>query len=212
MTDVQLDDSKMTVSVAIEFRGEPCCPKCGKSCAGYDSRVRTWRHLDSCQYKTLLVASIPRVQCQEHGVVQLETPWAQDSSRFTALFERVVIEWLKEANFSAVARRMKLSWDEVDGIMSRAIARGLARRETCSPTRIGVDETSFQKRHEYVTVVTNIDNSTMIAVMDMWPAYINAVTRHLPNAKIAFDRSHIAKHLGDAVNAGRSTESSTRSC
>ena len=79
---------------------------------------------------------------------------------------RAVIEWLKEANFSAVARRMKLSWDEVDGIMSRAVARGLSRREACSPTRIGVDETSFQKRHEYVTVVTNIENSTVIAVMD----------------------------------------------
>ena len=118
--------------------------------------------------------------------------------------------------------------------MSRAVARGLARREKISPTRIGVDETSFQKRHEYVTVVTNIDNSRVIAVMDgrteeslgsflgamdeprrsaikvaamdMWPAYINAVKQHLPNAKIAFDRFHIAKHLGDAVNAVRKDE------
>ena len=50
--------------------------------------------------------------------------------------------------------------------MSRAVARGLARREKISPTHIGVDETSFQKRYEYVTVVTNIDNSRVIAVMD----------------------------------------------
>jgi transposase len=78
----------------------------------------------------------------------------------------MVIQWLKEANFSAVERRMKLSWDEVDGIMSRAVARGPSRREKISLTRIGVDETSFQKRHEYVTVVTNIDNSSVIAVMD----------------------------------------------
>ena len=42
--------------------------------------------------------------------------------------------------------------------------------------------------------------------MDMWPAYINAVTRHLPSAKIAFDRFHIAKHLGDAVNGVRKDE------
>ena len=61
---------------------------------------------------------------------------------------------------------MKLSWEQVDGLMLSAIARGLSRREACSPTRIGVDETSFQKRHEYVTVVTNIENSTVIAVMD----------------------------------------------
>ena len=116
----------------------------------------------------------------------------------------------------------------------RAVARGLARREKISPIRIGVDETSFQKRHEYVTVVTNIDNSRVIALMDgrseeslsrylgsldqaqrtaitvaamdMWPAYINAVKQHLPNAKIAFDRFHIAKHLGEAVNAVRKDE------
>jgi transposase len=131
----------------------------------------------------------------------------------------VVIEWFKEANFSAVARRMKLSWERVDGIMSRAVARGLSRREACSPTRIGVDETSCQKRHEYATVVTIIEDSTVIAVMDgrteesfgsflgvmdeqhraaitvaamnMWPAHLNAVKRHLPNAKIAFDRFHV---------------------
>jgi transposase len=42
--------------------------------------------------------------------------------------------------------------------------------------------------------------------MDMWSAYINAVKQHLPNAKIAFDRFHIAKHLGDAVNAVRKDE------
>jgi len=61
-----------------------------------------------------------------------------------------------------------MSWHEVDGIMSRAVARGLARREKISPTRIGVDETFFQKFHEYVTVATNIDNSSVIAVMDGW--------------------------------------------
>lgn len=86
----------------------------------------------------------------------------------------------------------------------------------------------------YVTVVITIDNSRLIAVMDgrteeslssylgllseaqcsaipvaamdMLSAYINAVKQHLPIAKIAFDRFHIAKHLGDAVNAVRKDE------
>ena len=232
--DVRLDAPTATVEVVVEFRGDPCCPRCRKACVGYDSRRRVFRHLDTCQYKTHLIVDVPRIECAEHGVMQIDLSWAERNSRFTALFECVVIDWLKEANFSAVARRLKLSWDEVDGIMSRAVARGLARREKISPTRIGVDETSFQKRHEYVTVVTKIDNSSVIAVMDgrteeslgsflgamdephraaiqvaamdMWPAYINAVTRHLPNAKIAFDRFHIAKHLGDAVNAVRKDE------
>jgi transposase len=194
----------------------------------------SWRHLDRCQYKTFLLADIPRVQCAEHDVMQINAPWADRGSHFTALFECVVINWLRDANQSAVGRHLQLSWHEVDGIMWRAVARRLARREKISPTRIGVNETSFQKRHEYVTVVTNIDNSRVIAVMggpteeslsndlgsldqaqrsaiavaamDMWPAYINAVKQHLPNTKIAFDRFHIAKHLGNAVNAVRKDE------
>lgn len=98
--------------------------------------------------------------------MQIDAPWADRGSHFTALFECVVIDWLRDANQSAVGRQLQLSWHEVDGIMSRAVARVLARREMISPTRIRVDETSFQKRHEYVTVVTNIDNSRVIAVMD----------------------------------------------
>ena len=167
-------------------------------------------------------------------VFRLSCGSSDRGSHFTALFECIVIDWLREANQSAVGRQLQLSWHEVDGIMSRAVARGLARREKISPTRIGVDETSLQKRHEYVTVVTNIDNSRVIAVMDgrteeslsdylgsldqaqrtaiavaaidMWPAYINAVKHHLPNANISFGRFHIAKHLGDAVNAVRKDE------
>ena len=99
-------------------------------------------------------------------MVQVSVPWAEGGSRFTALFESPVIDWLNEASFAAVARRLGLSWDEVDGIMSRAVARGRSRREEGIPTRIGLDETSFQKRHEYVTVVTDLDGSRVVAVLD----------------------------------------------
>lgn len=78
----------------------------------------------------------------------MAVPWAERGSRFTALFEALVIDWLKEASLSAVARQLHLSWDEVDGIQGRAVARGLKRRKLDAPKRIGVDETSFQKRHE----------------------------------------------------------------
>jgi len=53
-----------------------------------------------------------------------------------------------------VADRMKLSWNAVDGIMQRAVKRGLSRREALSPTRISVDETAYQG-HDYITVVTD---------------------------------------------------------
>ena len=55
--------------------------------------------------------------------MQIEAPWADRGSHFTALFECVVIDWLRDANQSAVGRHLQLNWHEVDGIMSRAAKR-----------------------------------------------------------------------------------------
>ena len=61
------------------------------------------------QYRTFLVAKIPRAQCEDHGIAQIAVPWSDPGSRFTALFEALVIDWLKEASFFAVARQLSLS-------------------------------------------------------------------------------------------------------
>ncbi|MCF6282482.1 MAG: transposase [Candidatus Polarisedimenticolaceae bacterium] len=44
--------------------------------------------------------------------------------------------------------------------------------------------------------------------MDMWPAFINASLESLPNAKkkVAFDKFHIAKYLGEVVDEVRCEE------
>ena len=233
--DVRLEDGE--VEVFIEHTNSKLtCPDCGKKCSGYDTRSRTWRHLDTMQFRTLLTADVPRVECTEHGVKQVKVPWAEPGSRFTAMFEKVVIDWLKEASIAAVARLLRMSWDEVDGVMSRAVARGRARRESEPLRVIGIDETSFQKRHEYVTVVYDVERRRVVEVMDgrdqaalenfywdtplehletleavsmdMHAPYIAATKLHVPDAdsKIAFDRFHVAKHLGDAVNQVRRDE------
>ena len=84
--------------------------------------------MDTCQFRTILVADVPRVRCAVHGTKQILVPWAEPGSGFTALFEALVIDWLKEASDLAVARRMGLTWDQASGIQERAVARGLARR------------------------------------------------------------------------------------
>jgi transposase len=238
VADVELSVSKgeVTVQVEQEAGAKSCCPNCGKESPGYDSRRRRWRHLDTCQYKTILVADVPRVKCEEHGVVTVSVPWAEPGSGFTAMFEALVIDWLKEASTSAVSRLMGLSWNAIDGIMQRAVARGLSRREAVFPTQIGVDETAFRKRHDYVTIVSDQEEGSVLHVgsdrkketlkawyaslteeqreaiesvsMDMWPAFINATLESLPEAeeKIAFDKFHVAKYLGEAVDKVRRQE------
>ncbi len=237
VTDVELALDGGEVRVLVKHAGKQLqCPCCQQSAPGYDTRTRRWRHLDTCQYRTILVVEMPRVQCAEHGVKQIEAPWAEAGSGFTALYESLVIDWLKEASIAAVARQLNLSWDEVDGIMSRAVQRGLARRSTEAAPRTGIDETSFQKRHEYVTVVSDLDTSEVlyladnrtkdsingyfeqltdeqlvsieVVAMDMWLPYLNAARRYVPDAeeKIVFDRFHVARHIGAAVDQVRRAE------
>lgn len=233
--ELRLEAGEVEVRVASE-RAAWRCPTCGQEAPGYDTRERRWRHLDTCQYRTILIADVPRVECAEHGVGQVRVPWAEAGARFTALFEALVIDWLQEASLTAVARQLGLSWDEVDGIMSRAVARGLARRRVESPRKIGVDETSFQKRHEYVTVVSDLEAGRVLYVadehteaslsgfyqavgpagcagleviaMDMWRPYIAATRASVPAAdqKIAFDKYHVIRLLVDAVDRVRRVE------
>lgn len=106
------------------------CPECKAGSPGYDRvEERRWRHLDTMQYRTILVSRVPRVRCATHGVRQVLVPWAEERSRFTALFETWAIRLLRESTISGVAEWLGLSWDEVAHIQQRAVARGLARRD-----------------------------------------------------------------------------------
>jgi transposase len=237
VVDVELDIKESHVTVFLEHgQTRLKCGECGRPGTRYDHRERRWRHLDTCQFQTFLMAKVPRVQCDEHGVQQIAVPWAEEKSRLTALLEALVIDWLREASISAVSGQLRLTWDEVDGVMQRAVRRGLARRKKRLPSRIGIDETSFQKRHEYVTIVNDAETGNVIHVgdsrkkkvleefyggftrrqrervqlvaMDMWGPYIEATREAIPGAesKIAFDKFHIAKHLGDGVDKVRRQE------
>jgi transposase len=213
------------------------CAHCERELGVYDRRARRWRHLDTCQYRTILEAEVPRVECPEHGVVQVRVPWAEAKSRFTALLEGHVIWFLKLTPCLRKAQEwFGLSWDEVDGIVKRAVERGQARRQAEPVHSLGLDETSFQKGHDYVTVISDRDRNVVLAVLedrtqatleafyaglppghleqvesvsqDMWGPYIAANRARVPDAdrKICFDRFHVAGHLGRGVDLVRRRE------
>lgn len=237
VSDVELELDGGAGEVRVWVAWEPpevACPECGARGMRHDTRERRWRHLDTCQYRTILIAEVPRVRCGEHGVRQVKVPWAEEGSRFTALYEALVIDWLQIGTIRAVAEQLGLSWDEVDGVMQRAVRRGLKRREQTRPRTVGVDETSFQRRHEYITVVSDGKHVLWLAdgrkrealdgfwsslpaearggvqsvSMDMWAPYIASTEAHIPGAadKIAFDKFHIAWHLSRAVDTVRRRE------
>lgn len=238
VTSVKRDNETKAVNAMVEYKAdnELRCPECEKYVKLYDHRKRRWRYLDSCDYQTFIEASVPRVKCPDHGVKQLSVPWAEKNSRFAVKFERAVLVWLQEDSISTVARNFGISWDEVDGIMQRAVRRGLKRRKKTIPKNIGIDETSFQKRHEYVTVILDKDSDVVIDIlddrkagtldnwfktqkicdlgdlnsvsMDMWDPFIKAVKDNMENAHdlIAFDRFHVAQHFGKALDKVRAQE------
>lgn len=234
--ELNVEAQEVLVSVGLSADVILKCPVCDQTASRYDSsEERRWRHLDSCQFRTILVSRIPRVRCSEHGVRQIRTPWSEERSRFTALFESWVIRLLKECSIDSVAALVGASWDEVAGIQRRAVQRGLARRAKEPVHAIGVDETSFQKRHQYVTVITDLEKDRVLwvgddrkemtlreglktfgehlsaietVVTDMWDPYIAAVRGAIPDweNKLVFDRYHVMWHVNKAVDDVRRAE------
>src|SRR6202789_2202755 len=229
--ELKVAEGEVHIHLVHEVCVQWSCPECGQPCPLYDHQPeRRWRHLDTCQYQTILHAEPPRSNCAEHGVRAVKLPWAEPSSRFTALFESLAIDWLKAASQKAVGDQLGLSWDEVHAIQERAVQRGLARRQAEPIERLGVDEKSFTRGHHYFTMVNDLDRSRVLFVaehrttesldefwssltaeqieavqavaMDMWAPYVTSTLNNLPEAqsKMVFDTFHIAKHLSEAVD------------
>lgn len=225
------------VEITVEHGGSRLtCPGCGASCSQADKAdERTWRHLDTMQFETRIRAAVPRCRCPACGVKTIAVPWADKHGRFTLLFEAFAVEVLKaSANVRRGAELLGLDWSAAHAIMQRAVKRGLERRSTDEVVHVGIDEKSFGRGHDYVSVMTDLGESRVLEVvedrtqeaaeklwkalstgqcgkvravaMDMWPAYAAATEKHAPQAEIVHDKFHVSKHLNEAVDAVRRRE------
>ena len=188
------------------------CPQCQKRMEIHDSEERRWRHLDSCQFKTIIVARVPVVRCAEHGSQTVAVPWAERYSRFSRLFERLAIDVMLECSISGACELLRISWDEADGIKQRAVKRGLARKTPAVMERLCVDEKGMGHGQNYLTIVAQVqaDRITVEYVgeerqresldafwesltaqqlagieavaMDMWEPYVQSTLSHVPGA------------------------------
>jgi transposase len=227
----------ITVKVELPAGSRLKCPECQRpECTIKDRRERQWRHLDTCQFKTIIRAPLPRTDCPQCGVKTVTPPWSGPHGRFTLLFERFAIDALLEMSVSGACRLLRISWDEADGIIGRAVGRGLDKRDLSGLRRIGIDEKAVLKGHNYVTVVTNLETSKVVWVgrdrtkdtlesffsslpegvaaniecvsMDMWEPYRQVCRDWIPDAdnKIVLDRYHVDAHINKAVDLVRRHE------
>ncbi len=237
VTSVDLDVQRKRVVIEVEHvANQVTCPQCSQACSIYDhAPLREWRHLDTMQFETIIQTRVPRCKCADCGVKTNHVPWAQKYSRFTVLFEAFVIDVLKAASsVKSAALLLGLDWDSVHSIMKRAVDRGLYRREVDQVKHVGLDEKSFRRGQDYVSLLTDLDGSRVLEVVpgrteaaadqlwetlpqeqisqieavaiDMSQAYENSVRNKAPQAAIVYDKFHISKHLNEAVDQVRRQE------
>lgn len=116
VTKVALDVLQQQVDVFVEHPPctKFCCSGCSHELPCYDHTPdRQWRQFDSCQFKTVLHASIPRVDCPEHCVKQVQVSRAEKGSRFRSLFERFAIQvLLATRNVKGAMSILRTKWDQ----------------------------------------------------------------------------------------------------
>src|SRR6056297_714526 len=236
--EVDLDIGDLRVDVYVEYHGDTLpCPECGSDCGIYDhSPERTWRHLDTMQFETRLHCDPPRVKCEKHGVKTALVPWAGRHSRFTLLFEGFAIKVIQASkSLQDAGMLLGLNWHQLHRIMKRAVDRGVARRDKYEMAWIGMDEKSFRKGHNYISVINDIEGGRVRDVaegrsgdvaedligkaledtqremvcgvaIDMSAPYEKAIRQMFPHADIVHDKFHISKHLNKAVDKTRAKE------
>ena len=240
VTSVEFDAEAKRLDLRVDFpKGATfSCPECDRSgLKAYDTEEKTWRHLDFFLHSAYLTARVPRVECPEHKIRQVALPWARERSGFTLLFEALVMAMVREMPVKAVAGLVgeydKRIWRIVHHYVDLAVeAQNLEGVE-----RVGIDETSSRRGHEYVSVFADLDEGRGVFVVegrdhetvqafslflechggdpgqvkevsqDMSEAFLKGTVTYLPKAEITFDRYHIKSHLSKAVDEVRREES-----
>ena len=234
--ELKLGEKKVEIELGWQWGAAAKCPECGRACSIHDcAPERTWRHLDTMQFTTLIRARAPRSDCPQHGVKTMQVPWAAPQGRFTLLFECFSVEvLLASASVSQACALLGIGWDTAQEIMRRAVKRGLERRQLEKLKYLGMDEKSFRRGQSYITLLPDLEESRVLDVVeertaeaasqlwdtlspeqkqaveavavDMWEPFIQTIQTQVPEADIVHDKFHVSKYLGEAVDKVRRQE------
>lgn len=145
------------VDIEVEPGSTMPCPCCGKLCPLYDHEVKRWRHLNFWQHATYLSARVPRVQCPEHRVRQVDVPWARPESGFTLMFEAFVMALARQMPVFAVAGLVAEHDTRLWRVVRHYVAQAHGQQDWRGVEAVAVDDTSTRKGHRYATVVVELD-------------------------------------------------------
>jgi transposase len=140
----------------------------GEICKFYDrAPVRSWRHLDTMQYKTFIKCQLPRMITSNGKVKTVQPNWASGYERHTYLFEHVVIDLLQASkNQTKTAKLMRCGFNVINRILHQSVERGMKRRSLSQVhfDHLSIDEKSFKKGHHYITVLSHPSSGSVLDV------------------------------------------------
>ena len=216
----------------------PDCKVAG--CAVHDTVEKTWRHLDFFQHQAFLTARTPRITCTKCGVRLVHVPWARPGSGFTLLFEGFAMALAMHMPIAVAAGFLEITDQRLWRVVFHYVGAAVARMDLAGVKRVAIDETAAKRGHDYITLVVDMDGRRVVfvadgrsadtvrqfadhledhggdashikqACIDMSPAFISGVTQNLTEAEITFDRFHVMKLIGDAVDDVRRAEVKAR--
>lgn len=212
------------------------CPRCNTLSKAYDTTEKRWRHLNFFQYECYLVVRAPRIECKGDGILLVEAPWARSGADFTLLFESFAMTLCREMPINTVSRIIGEDDNKLWRMVRCYVEEARRFEDYSHVSSIGVDETSAKRGHDYVTLVVDLEKKKTMFVtkgkdastlkefeedlivhhgvpenitnasIDMSPAFIKGIEDNFPKAEITFDKFHIMKILGKAVDDVRKEE------
>jgi transposase len=202
----------------------------------YDRRQRRARDLPCGSHRIYLQIEVRRVQCRRCGRVKRERlEDFLENALHSRRFARYIGERCRSSTIKDVAAEQRLDWHTVKRLEKQYMREQLERSGQPRPKVIGIDEISVRKGHEYRIVVSDLEKHRPIwfggtdrseasmdefyrflgekparrvrlAVMDMWKPFRNSTGKNAPQAAILFDKFHILRHLGEALDKVRKAE------
>jgi transposase len=167
---------------------------------------------------------------------QIAVPWAREGSGFTLLFEALALTMCRELPVRQAARGLRVRDKQLWRRIEHYVTEARKKQDMSEVRIVGIDETSLRRGQDYVTVVHDLDAKRLLfctpgrdhqtiqafaqdlhahggeptaiahACMDMSAAYLKGATAYLPNALVSYDRFHIVKLAGEAMDEVRTEE------
>lgn len=236
--DFKETDGKKELHLKLGYnKGTKFKDDAGVECSVYDHIPRTWRHLNFFEHKTFIQCNVPRIKTSNGKVKQIELPWARELSGFTLLFEAYAMALIEnEMPVNKVGRILDEDAHRIWTIFNYWIKKAYSEDEIKALDKLGLDETSKRKGHNYITVAVDLDERRVVNIadgkssqsvenikkyleekgidsqqikhtsIDLSPTFISAIIDNFPNASINFDKFHVTQLLNKAMDEVRKKE------